>query len=396
MSALKNFLRLESAGGILLMMAAGLAMIIANTPLGEYYEGVLKSHLAVTVEGKGIDKPLLLWINDGLMAVFFLLVGLELKREILEGELSQRDQVLLPAGAAIGGIAIPSSIYAFLNWNEPAPAINGWAIPAATDIAFALGILAMLGDRVSRGLKTFLLSLAVFDDIAAILIIAAFYTDKIDSTAMILSVAGILALILLAKRGCKSIPPYLLVGLFLWVCVLKSGVHATVAGVILGLFIPLKGDEKHKSPLHRLEHALHPYVAFGILPLFAFANAGVALSGDIAGALTAPVTLGIFCGLVLGKPIGVMAVVFLMRALNLAKLPTGATMASMFGVSLLAGIGFTMSLFIGALAFKDPAEWAEKGVYVRVGVLGASVVAAILGFFLLKMVTKPGAAKGED
>jgi Na+:H+ antiporter, NhaA family len=321
-----------------------------------------------------IAKHLLLWINDGLMAVFFFLVGLELKREALDGELSSPAQVVLPALAAAGGMLAPAAIYAWINWGQPL-ALRGWAIPAATDIAFALGVLSLLGARVPAGLKVFLLTLAILDDIGAIIIIALFYTDGLAGFPLGLAALALAGLFALNRLGVKSIAPYLLVGLVLWASVLKSGVHATLAGVALALFIPRKAAR-------RLEHDLHPPVAYGVLPLFAFANAGVSLAGVSLASLLAPIPLGIAAGLVAGKTLGVFLVSFAAIKLGVARLPAGASWSSLLGVAILCGIGFTMSLFIAGLAFEG-ADHAYA-VQTRLGILGGSIIAALGGYALLR------------
>jgi NhaA family Na+:H+ antiporter len=380
--ALREFLALESAGGILLAIAAVAALVLANSPLAGLYERFLDTPVEVRFGALQIAKPLLLWINDGLMAVFFFLVGLELKREALQGELSDRKQVLPPALAAAGGMAVPAAIYVALNSGD-AVALHGWAIPTATDIAFALGVLALLGPRVPGTLKVFLLTLAILDDLGAILIIAIFYTAELSWASLAVAAAAIAVLAAMNLRGVTRVAPYLMVGLVLWVSVLKSGVHATLAGVALAMFIPLRAHDAEgtHSPLHRLESDLHPPVAYVILPLFAFANAGVPLAGLTPAALLAPVPLGIAAGLVLGKSAGVLGATWLAVKLGWARLPEGAGWGAMLGVALLCGVGFTMSLFIGGLAFEG-AE-AHYAVDVRLGILCGSLIAALAGYALL-------------
>jgi NhaA family Na+:H+ antiporter len=380
MGNFQRFFKLESLAGILLVIAALIGLAVANSPLGAGYLQLFDTHFSILFGEVGLSKPLLLWINDGLMAVFFLVVALELKREILEGELSNRSQVMLPLFGAIGGMLIPALIYAAFNRSSPT-ALSGWAIPAATDIAFALGVLALVGERVPRSLKTFLLSLAVFDDLGAILIIALFYTEQVSWGMHGLAALATLVLVVLNLAGVTRVGVYVFIGLLLWVFVLKSGVHATLAGVILGLTIPLhtKGEP---SPLHWLEHALHPYVAIGVVPLFAFANAGVDLRELGVNDILHPVTFGIALGLVVGKTLGVAGFALLAARLGLATMPAEWTRTAFLGTAVLAGIGFTMSLFIGTLAFAGAG--AELAAAVRLGVLGGSLVAAVIGFLLVR------------
>ena len=372
--AIKDFLALESAGGILLACAAALALASANSPLDALYAGLLDTRVEVRVGAFEIAKPLLLWINDGLMAVFFFLVGLELKREALEGELSSPAQVMLPALAAAGGMMVPAALYAWINWGDPVT-MRGWAIPAATDIAFALGVLSLLGNRVPTGLKVFLLTLAILDDVGAIVIIALFYTADLSGVSLGMAGVALAGLFALNRAGVKRAAPYLLVGLVLWASVLKSGVHATLAGVALAFFIP-------RRAARMLEHDLHPPVAYAILPLFAFANAGVSLAGVSLASFLAPVPLGIAAGLVAGKTLGVFLVSFLAIRLGWAQMPAGADWASLFGIAVLCGIGFTMSLFIGGLAFEGTA--GEYALQMRLGILGGSLVSAVGGYLLLR------------
>ncbi len=378
--AIQEFLRLESASGVLLLVAAVLALIAANTPLAQWYDALLDTPVAVQVGALKIAKPLLLWINDGLMALFFFLIGLELKREFLDGELSHPSQLVLPAAAALGGMLVPALIYAAINWNDPL-ALKGWAIPAATDIAFALGVLAVLGERVPVALKIFLMTLAILDDLGAIVVIALFYTDQISLASLGVAVGAIVVLALLNRFGRSGLTAYLLVGVVLWVSVLKSGVHATLAGVVLAMFIPLKSEDASRSPLRRLEDDLHPAVVFGILPLFAFANAGVSLTGIGWETLASPVPLGIALGLFVGKQVGVFGCAALVIALGWAALPKGVRWLELYGVAVLCGIGFTMSLFIGGLAF----EQGNTGhvVHDRLGILLGSLVSAVVGYWVL-------------
>lgn len=386
MQAFKNFLRLESAGGIILVIAAALAMVIVNTPLSQYYELLIDTPVEVRVGSLEIAKPLLLWINDGLMAIFFFFVGLELKREILEGELSERRNIVLPALAALGGMIVPALIYVAFNRGDDV-ALQGWAIPAATDIAFALGILALLGSRVPIGLKILLVSIAIFDDVGAILIIALFYTSDLSVNALLVAAAFIPILFLLNRRGVTSVMPYLLIGVIVWIAVLKSGVHATLAGVVLAFFIPMR-DPKNpdRSPLKELEHDLHHAVAFGILPVFAFVNSGISLAGADLDFVLHPVSLGIAAGLFLGKQLGIFTICWLGVKSGIAQLPQGVNWPQLYGVALLCGVGFTMSLFIGSLAFE------ETGVNLlfdeRLGIIIGSLLSGILGYFVLRWATK--------
>lgn len=382
LESIREFLRMESASGILLLAAALLAMIMANSPLSNLYDLFLNTPVAVKVGALEIAKPLLLWINDGLMAIFFFLVGLELKREVLEGELSRPAQVVLPALAALGGMMAPAAIYVAFNAGD-AQALHGWAIPVATDIAFALGVLSLLGKRVPQGLKIFLLTLAIFDDVGAIIVIALFYSSNLSLASLGIAGGAIVLLFVLNRRHVSSVPVYLLVGLVLWVSVLKSGMHATLAGVVLALFIPMRDrrDPAH-SPLRVLEHELHPAVAFVILPLFAFANAGVNLSGVTMASLVHPVPLGIAAALFFGNQVGILSITWLTVRLGFAKLPGGANWIQMYGVSVLCGIGFTMSLFISALAFQEGG--AARMVDDRIGILGGSLISAVVGYLILR------------
>ena len=377
-TALQAFIALETSAGIILFCAAVLAMAAVNSAFGSYYLGFLDIPVALQFGGLEIAKPLALWINDGLMAIFFFLIGLEVKRELLEGQLSSIDQASLPAIAAIGGMAIPALIFVYFNWNMPEN-INGWAIPAATDIAFALGVLALLGKHAPVSLKILLLAIAIIDDIGAILIIALFYTSEVSSLSLLLAGGGAILLLAMNRLGVVRTAPYILVGVFLWICVLKSGVHATLAGVIAALAIPLNAKDG-SSPLKHLEHILHPWTAFLILPLFAFANAGVSLAGLGLDDLMAPLALGIAAGLVIGKQIGVFGFMFLATRTGLAKRPDGVSWLQLYGLACLTGIGFTMSLFIGNLAFID----AEQIESVKLGVIGGSLVSGLLGYGLLR------------
>jgi NhaA family Na+:H+ antiporter len=384
-AALREFLKLESASGILLVIAGVLGMIAANTPLHELYQTILQLPIKLQVGAIKFDKTLLIWINDLLMAVFFLLVGLEIKREVVSGELSDRARVALPAIAALGGMIVPAAIYAAFNWNDPV-GIRGWAIPSATDIAFALGVLSLFGDRVPIGLKVFLMTLAVLDDLGAIVIIALFYSHDLSVNALLLAAGAIILLFALNRAGVTRIAPYMLVGTALWVFVLKSGVHATLAGVVAALFVPAS-DPAHPQhpPASRLEHSLHPWVAFGILPLFAFANAGVDLTGLSLRKLLDPIPLGILLGLFVGKQVGVFTFSWLAVKSGLARLPTGVNFAQVYGAAILCGIGFTMSLFIGMLAFENTAA-SEVIVTDQLGILAGTLLSAVVGSLVLNWV----------
>lgn len=391
---LQDFLRLESAGGLVLMAAAVLALIVANSPLAIYYAALLDIPLAITVGTVGIAKPALLWINDGLMAAFFFLIGMELKREVIDGHLSSLRQASLPALAAAGGMLAPAAFYAAFNWTDPV-AMKGWAIPTATDIAFALGVLSLLGRRVPAALKAFLLSIAIFDDLGAIVVIALFYTADLSALSLTVSVALILALGVLNRAGVVRPAPYVLIGILLWVAVLKSGVHATLAGVVLAMFIPLRATDQSRSPtpgspLRQLEHTLHPWVAFGILPIFAFANAGVSIAGLSITDTFHPVPLGIVTGLLLGKQIGVLAFCWIGIRARIASLPEGVGWRQLHGAALLCGIGFTMSLFIASLAFEQGST-AYLGLD-RLGILIGSLVSGLSGYILLRVTPVNGPA----
>jgi Na+/H+ antiporter NhaA len=376
-NSLTRFFQLEAASGLLLIAAALLALAINNSPLSWLYNGLLDTPVVAQVGALKIAKPLLLWINDGLMAMFFLLIGLEVKREVLGGQLSKPSQIVLPGAAAIGGMVVPALIYWFLNRDNP-PALAGWAIPTATDIAFALGVLALLGKRVPVSLKLFLMTLAIIDDLGAIIIIAIFYSGALSSLSLILAATCIAALVAMNRMGVVKLGPYMVVGLILWVCVLKSGVHATLAGVTLAFCIPLRTKNAETSPLLTLEHALHPWVAYGILPLFAFANAGLSLSGVTVESFTHHVPMGIAIGLLLGKTVGVFGLTWLAVKIGIASLPLGANWGQVLGVAILCGIGFTMSLFVGSLAF-EPGVSDYAGMD-RMGILTGSILAALLGY----------------
>lgn len=385
LAAIKDFLKWEAAGSIVLLAAALLALILSNTGAAGLYDNLLQLPFGITLGDIGLTKPLLLWINDGLMAIFFFLVGLEIKREVLEGELSSLPQLALPGLAALGGMVVPAAIFALINWSHPVN-LDGWAIPAATDIAFAVGILGLVGTRAPLSLKIFLLALAILDDLGAIIVIALFFTADLSWLSLELAGICIAVLVVLNRCNVQSLAAYVLVGIVMWVCVLKSGVHATLAGVVLAFAIPLRNPrEPDQSLLRRCEHALHPWVSFGIMPVFAFANAGVSLSGIGPAQLLDPVALGIAGGLFLGKQIGVFAMTWLCVRLGFGQLPQGASWLQVYGVAVLTGIGFTMSLFIGSLAFTDPAQINA----VKIGVLGGSILSAVCGFVLLRYLAKP-------
>lgn len=366
----------EAAGGVVLIMATLAALVVANSPLQPYYIAALNAPLSITLAGTGLTKPLILWINDGLMAMFFFLIGLELKREVLEGKLRRLSDIALPGFAALGGMIAPALVYLAFNLSD---APQGWAIPTATDIAFALGVLALVGKGLPPGLRTFLLTLAILDDLGAILIIAVFYTDHLKLSYLALALVPLAGLVALNWSKTARVAPALLLGAILWVLVLKSGVHATLAGVATAFLIPLK-DRDGGSPLNMLEHGLQPYVAFLIVPVFAFANSGLSFQGMSLAALGTNLTLGVGLGLIVGKFVGVMTATWIMVRSGQAWLPDGASWGHMAGIALLAGIGFTMSLFIGGLSFGDGPQMDA----VRLGVLAASALAALAGFALLR------------
>ena len=428
----QRFFQLEAASGILLLLCATLALVWANSPLADAYFRLWNSTITVDAGALAISKPLLLWINDGLMAVFFFVVGLEIKREVLVGELSAPKKAALSVAAALGGMLVPAGIYVMLNaGGVGAP---GWGIPMATDIAFTLGVLALIRPRVPLALKVFVTAVAIVDDLGAVLVIALFYTAELSLSALAVAAAFLGALVLLNRFGVRRPLPYVLLGIALWVAVLKSGMHATIAGVLLALTIPARRlidapeflrraelllaefredlkpgeaepteDQRHalhslevaaerlETPLQRLEHGLHPWVAFLVIPVFALANAGVALGGDVGATLASPVALGIILGLFLGKPLGIVALAWLATRAGLAALPGGVTWRHIWGVSLLCGIGFTMSLFIASLAFGDPALLDRA----KVGILAGSLVSALAGALVLTRVpASPGARRG--
>jgi NhaA family Na+:H+ antiporter len=377
---LKEFLRLESAGGILLVIAMALAMIVVNTGFWPLYKGLLAIPLEIRIGEFEIAKPLLMWINDGLMAIFFFLIGLEVKREVLDGELSDPAQIMLPAIAAVGGVIVPALVFTWFNYGDES-AMKGWAIPTATDIAFALGILSLLGKRVPPSLKLFLLTLAIIDDLAAILIIAIFYSVDISTLSLVIAGIAYAALVFQNWRGVMRLTSYLVFGLIMWAAVLKSGVHATIAGVLLAFTIPLKHPEGEKcSPLRNLEHDLHPTVVFFILPLFAFANTGIPLEGMNLETLMSPEPFGIAMGLFLGKQLGVFAFTWAAVKSGIAKLPPRVGWMEIYGISVLTGIGFTMSLFISSLAFEEGATNFNAD---RLGILAGSFASALVGFLII-------------
>lgn len=377
MTLFKHFAHHEALPGMLLLIAAILAIGMDNSSYAPVYDSLLTTPGIVGVGEFTLNKPLILWINDLLMAIFFLLVGLEIKREVLEGKLADRKAAALPLAGALGGMAVPALIYVMFNFNDPV-AINGWAIPAATDIAFALGVLALLGKSLPVALRTFLLTLAIVDDLGAIMIIALFYTADVSLAALGLAAIGTAVLVLMNRMHVARRAAYMLVGGFIWVCVLKSGVHATLAGVVTAFAIPLAvGD---KRPAEALEESLHPWVVFLILPIFAFANAGVALSGITLSSFAQSVPMGIALGLIIGKPVGILSMCWLAHRLGWAKIDPSLNWPLLAGASLLAGIGFTMSLFIGMLAFSSP----EMATQIRIGVLSGSVFCGVVGYLTLR------------
>ncbi len=385
-SIFNEFLKLEAAGGIILIIAALSALILANTPLSQYYNLLISTPVEVQIGSLEIAKPLLLWINDGLMAIFFFLVGLELKRELIEGELSKVENLILPAVGAVGGIAIPGMIYAWFNWGDSV-AMQGWAIPTATDIAFALGILSLLGSRVPLSVKIFLTSLAIFDDIAAIVIIAIFYTANISTLSLGFVALCLPVLFYLNKQGSDSKFPFIFVGTLMWIAMLKSGIHATLTGVILALFIPIRSvQQPGYSMLKSMEHDLHGTVAFIVLPVFAFANAGISLSNIGVDEIFHQVPMGIAMGLFFGKQIGIFTLCWLAIRLGFTELPEGMSYGSLFGTAALCGVGFTMSLFIGSLAFE------ETGVNLlfdeRLGIILGSIASGAVGYTILRACYK--------
>lgn len=382
---LKQFLELESASGILLLIFASLAILWANTPIKDLYFDLLDMPVKILIGSFSIDKPLLMWINDGFMAIFFALVGMEVKRELMVGAISSYQRAIFPAIGALGGMVVPVLVFMLLNINHP-EFQNGWAIPMATDIAFALGVLALLGRRVPFALKVFLLALAIIDDLGAIVVIALFFSHDLSSVALISSLIAIVVLFILNRMNVTSICAYAVVGIVLWASVLKSGVHATLAGVILGFFVPLKGKNGEK-PLEELEHILSPWCSFAILPLFAFANAGVSLEGMTLDTLVSPLTLGVALGLIVGKSIGVFGFSYLAVKLGIAKLSEGINFKQIFAISVLCGIGFTMSMFLAGLSFGGAESDSHFISLARLGILLGSAISAVVGYFLLKRFT---------
>ena len=382
---IQRFLKLESAGGILLLFSAAVAMLLANSPLSSQYNDFLNLPVSLQIGSFSINKTLIHWINDGFMAVFFVLVGMEVKKELFEGALSSYQQAIFPAIAAVGGMIVPALVYWFIAKQDPSLA-NGWAIPMATDIAFALGIMALLSKQVPLPLKIFLLALAIIDDLGAIVVIALFFSHELSVQALIFSGISILTLVLLNRFRVSALCAYMVVGAILWASVLKSGVHATLAGVIIGFCIPLKG-KKGERPLHDFEHILAPWSSFVILPLFAFANAGVSFDGIDVSMISSPLLLAIACGLIIGKPVGVFGFSYISVKLGLAKLPDGINFKQIFAVAVLCGIGFTMSMFLASLAFEADAG-ESVNTLSRLGILLGSTVSATLGYLFLKQTTK--------
>ena len=379
----KWFFKLESASGLVLLIGAVVALILSNSNLSGYYFGVLETHILIGTQNFGLDLSILHWINEVLMCAFFFIVTLEIKREFVHGELSKPKQASLPIIAAIGGMAVPAIIYVIINF-ETGNTLRGWAIPSATDIAFSIGVLSLLGKRVPLSLKIFLMALAIIDDLGAIIIIAFFYSTDLQYMYLILMIGSFLALLIINKSGVKKFAPYLLVGLFLWYFTHESGIHSKISGVVLALTIPHRVKEKDFSLLLKLEHILSPYVAFGIMPLFALANAGVSLEGVSTKTLMAPVPLGILCGLFFGKQLGVFLFSYLAIKLKFAEMPSNSNWIKLYGVGILTGIGFTMSLFVGNLAFIEDTQHMDG---VKIGVLCGSLLSAFVGYFLLLIVS---------
>jgi len=383
-ASFKWFFKLEAASGLLLLIAAIIAIIISNTNLSVHYFDLLNSHLLIGTKNFGLDLSLLHWINDALMAIFFFVVTLEIKREFIQGELSKRKQAMLPLIGAVGGMALPAIIYIIINY-ETGTTLKGWAIPSATDIAFSIGVLSLLGSRVPISLKVFLMALAIIDDLGAIIIIAFFYSTELQYTYLLLMLISFILLLGLNKYGVKNFGPYLLIGLLLWYFTHESGIHSTISGVLLAITVPHRSNKKDFSLLLKLEHFLSPYVAFGIMPLFALANAGVILNDMSVNTLMNPVPWGILCGLFFGKQIGVFLFSYLSVKLKFAEMPTNSNWLQFYGVGILTGIGFTMSLFVGNLAFYEDTQYIDG---VKIGVLSGSLLSALVGYFLLLFVTK--------
>ena len=380
----KWFFQLEAASGLVLLIAAIIALVISNSNLSELYFTTLEQYLFIGVNNFGLKLSVHHWINDLLMAVFFFFVTLEIKREFIQGELSNLKKALLPIIGAVGGMVIPALVYVSINLGN-SETLNGWAIPSATDIAFSLGILSLLGSRVPISLKIFLTALAIIDDLGAILIIAFFYSGDLSISYLSLILISYILLLILNKFGIKKFIPYLIIGSFMWFFTYKSGIHATIAGVLLASTIPHRAKEKDFSLLIKLEHAISPYVAFIIMPIFAFANAGVNLTGLSFSSLLAPVPLGILLGLFVGKQVGVMVISYLAVKLGAAQMPDKSNWLSLYGVSILTGIGFTMSLFVGNLAFVENTQYMDG---VKIGVLSGSLLSTIFGYFILLYACK--------
>jgi len=380
----KWFFKLEAASGLILLIAAIVALVLSNSDLAENYFNLLNTHILIGTENFGLDLSILHWINEALMAIFFFVVTLEIKREFVHGELSKPKQALLPIIGAVGGMAIPALIYVIINFKT-GYTLRGWAIPSATDIAFSIGVLSLLGSRIPTSLKVFLVALAIIDDLGAIIIIAFFYSGELQYIYLFLMLVAFIALLILNKLGVKKFAPYFFVGLFLWYFTHGSGIHSTISGVLLATTIPHRIDEKDYSLLLKLEHILSPYVAFGIMPLFALANAGVMIKNISIDTILTPVPLGIICGLFFGKQIGVFLFSFISIKLKLAEMPTNSNWLKFYGVGILTGIGFTMSLFVGNLAFI---EYSNNLDDVKIGVLIGSFLSAIIGYFMLMIVTK--------
>ncbi|MDE3993008.1 Na+/H+ antiporter NhaA [Glaesserella parasuis] len=384
---IRKFLQLESASGILLLAFAMLAMLFANTPLKDLYFDFLSMPVSIQIGLFSIHKPLLMWVNDGFMAVFFVLIGLEVKREMMVGAISSYQRAIFPAIGALGGMIVPALVFTLINSDSP-EFQQGWAIPMATDIAFALGVLGLLGKRVPFALKIFLLALAIIDDLGAIVVIAIFFSHELSTTALISAVIAITALIIMNRMRVTAICAYMVVGLILWASVLKSGVHATLAGVIIGFCVPLKG-KNGEEPLAHFEHILAPWCSFVILPLFAFSNAGVSLAGRSLSTLFSPLTMGVALGLLVGKTLGVFSFSFLAVKLGIAQLSEGINFKQIFAVSVLCGIGFTMSMFLAGLAFGGDEADGQFISLARLGILIGSGISAVLGYYLLKLCTMP-------